>query len=305
MNQAFRNDMIAALSRPVKSISPKWFYDETGSDLFEQITALDEYYPTRTEAALLATIAPELSAGIPDGAVMVEFGSGASAKTRILLDAAPHLSAYVPMDISVEALDAAARSINADYPALEVWPVAGDFTHPIALPPEIAGRPRVGFFPGSTIGNFGPAGATDFLRAVRALLGEGASLIIGADLVKGQETLVAAYDDARGVTAAFNRNLLVRANREIGADFDLDAFSHRAVWNAAESRMEMHLVATTAQAVQIDGQTFGFTEGETLHTENSYKFTRAGFETLAATAGWRLGRSWVSPPPEFAVFVLD
>ena len=305
MNQAFREDMIAALSRPVKSISPKWFYDEAGSDLFEQITGLDEYYPTRTEAALLARIALELAAAIPQGAVLVEFGSGASAKTRILLDGAPQLSAYVPMDISVEALDAAARSINADYPALEVWPVAGDFTHPIALPPEVAGRPRVGFFPGSTIGNFGPVGAVEFLRAVKALLGEGASMIIGADLVKDVDTLVAAYDDARGVTAAFNLNLLARANREIGADFDLAAFSHRAEWNAAESRMEMHLVSKSAQTVHIAGEAFSFSEDETLHTENSYKFTRAGFEALAASAGWRLGRRWVSPPPEFAVFILN
>ncbi len=297
--------MIAALSRPVKSISPKWFYDEAGSELFEQITALDEYYPTRTEAALLASIAPELSAVIPDGAALVEFGSGASAKTRILLDAAPQLSAYVPMDISVEALDAAARSINADYPALDVWSVAGDFTHPIALPAQVEGRPRVGFFPGSTIGNFGPVGAQQFLGEVRDLLGGGASMIIGADMVKDGQTLVAAYDDARGVTAAFNLNLLARANREIGADFDLDGFSHRAVWNAAESRMEMHLVSRSAQTVHIDGRTFDFAAGETLHTENSYKFTRAGFEALAASAGWRLGRSWVSPPPEFAVFVLN
>jgi dimethylhistidine N-methyltransferase len=305
VNQAFHDDMIAALSRPVKSISPKWFYDEAGSDLFEQITTLEEYYPTRTEAALLANIAPELSSAIPDGAVMVEFGSGASAKTRILLDAAPQLSAYVPMDISVEALDAAARNINADYPALEVWPVAGDFTHPIALPAQVAGRVRVGFFPGSTIGNFGPVGAADFLTAVRGLLGKGASLIIGADLVKDAATLVTAYDDRRGVTAAFNLNLLARANREIGADFDLRAFDHRAVWNADESRMEMHLVSRSAQTVHIDGRPFAFSAGESLHTENSYKFTRAGFEALANSAGWRLERSWVSPAPEFAVFVLN
>lgn len=297
--------MIAALSLPVKRISPKWFYDVAGSELFEQITGLEEYYPTRTEAGLLAKIASELSAGIPDGAVLVEFGSGASAKTRILLDAAPQLSAYVPMDISVEALDAAARSINADYPALEVWPVAGDFTHPIALPPQVAGRPRVGFFPGSTIGNFGPAGAAEFLGELKVRLGEGASLIIGADLVKDAKTLVAAYDDARGVTAAFNLNLLARANREIAADFDLGNFSHRAVWNASDSRMEMHLVSKTARSVHIAGRAFAFAEGESLHTENSYKFTRSGFEALAASAGWRFGRSWVSPPPEFAVFVLN
>lgn len=305
INASFRDDLIEALRRTPKSISPKWFYDERGSDLFEAITALPEYYPTRTEATLLARIAPELAAGIPDGAALVEFGSGASAKTRILLDAAPQLSAYVPMDISVEALDAAARRINADYPALEVWPVAGDFTHPISLPDEVAGRPTVGFFPGSTIGNFGRDGAEVFLRTVRTLLGERASLIIGADIVKDRATLERAYDDAAGVTAAFNLNLLERANREAGADFDLDAFAHRAVWNEALERIEMHLVSLKPQVVRIAGQAFLFGEGETLHTENSHKFTEAGFEALAAAAGWRLGRSWISPAPEFAVFVLN
>ena len=304
VNTEFRDAMVEALSLPVKAISPKWFYDEAGSDLFEQITGLDEYYPTRTEAALLQHIAPELSARIPDGAVLVEFGSGASAKTRILLDAAPQLSAYVPLDISVEALAAAAARINADYPELAVHPVAGDFTQPMALPAAVDGRPRVGFFPGSTIGNFGPVGAAAFLRSVRALLGEGAGMIIGADLAKDEATLVAAYDDARGITAAFNLNLLARANREIGADFDLAAFAHRAVWNPRDSRMEMHLVSKKPQVVRIDGQGFLFAEGESLHTENSYKFTRAGFEALAASAGWRLDGSWISPPPEFAVFLL-
>lgn len=305
MNTEFRDAMVEALSRPVKAISPKWFYDETGSDLFEQITVLDEYYPTRTEATLLQRIAPELATHIPDGAVLVEFGSGASAKTRILLDAAPQLSAYVPLDISVEALEAAAASINADYPDLTVHPVAGDFTQPMSLPAALAGRPRVGFFPGSTIGNFGPVGAGTFLRSVRVLLGEGARMIIGADLAKDEATLVAAYDDAKGVTAAFNLNLLARANREIGSDFDLSAFAHRAVWNAGDSRMEMHLVSRKPQVVRIDGRAFLFAEGESLHTENSYKFTRAGFEAMAASAGWRLGGSWVSPPPEFAVFLTD
>lgn len=300
----FRDAMVEALSRPVKAISPKWFYDEAGSELFEQITELDEYYPTRTEAALLERIAPELSARIPAGAVLVEFGSGASAKTRILLDAAPQLSAYVPLDISAEALVAAAARINADYPGLEVHPVEGDFTQPMTLPDAVAGRPRVGFFPGSTIGNFAPPAAAAFLRAVRVLLGDEATLIIGADIVKAEATLVAAYDDARGVTAAFNRNLLVRANRELGADFDLDAFTHRAIWNPADSRMEMHLVSLKPQVVRLDGRGFLFGEGETLHTENSYKFTREGFAALASAGGWRLGDDWISPPPEFAVFLL-
>jgi len=300
----FREAMVAALSGAPKRISPKWFYDETGSALFEEITRLDEYYPTRTEAALLSRIAPELSAFIPDGAVLVEFGSGASAKTRILLDAAPQLSAYVPLDISAEALAAAAGRINADYPALAVHPVVGDFTRPMTLPRAVAGLPRIGFFPGSTIGNFAPETAVSFLRQVRLLLGEGASMIIGADMVKDGAALEAAYDDARGVTAAFNLNLLARANRELGADFDLSAFAHRAVWNPAAGRIEMHLVSGKPQAVRIDGRSFLFSEGETLHTENSYKFTRAGFEALAASAGWKLGGGWVSPPPEFAVFLI-
>jgi len=297
--------MVEALSRPVKAISPKWFYDRAGSVLFEQITHLPEYYPTRAEAALLSDIAPALAADIPQGAVLVEFGSGASAKTRILLDAAKQLSAYVPLDISPDALAAAAASINADYPDLEVVPVTGDFTQPMVLPSHLDGRPRVGFFPGSTIGNFGPAAAAAFLRTVRILLGEGASFIVGADIAKDEAALVAAYDDAAGVTAAFNLNLLERANREIGADFDLDAFSHRAVWNPQASRIEMHLVSDKPQVVRVAGQAFLFAEGETLHTENSYKFTVAGFEALAASAGWRLGRRWLSPPPEFAIFVLD
>lgn len=303
-NDAFRDAMVEALARPVKSISPKWFYDERGSELFEQITALDEYYPTRTEAALLERIAPELSSRIPADAVLVEFGSGASAKTRILLDAAPQLSAYVPLDISAEALAAAADRINADYPGLAVHPVVGDFTQPMTMPAAVAGRPRVGFFPGSTIGNFAPPAAASFLRAVRVLLGDDASLIIGADLVKDEETLVAAYDDACGVTAAFNLNLLERANRELGADFDLGAFAHRAVWNPVDSRMEMHLVSLKPQVIRLDGRGFLFGDGETLHTENSYKFTRVGFEALASAGGWRLGDGWVSPPPEFAIFLL-
>ena len=184
-------------------------------------------------------------------------------------------------------------------------PVTGDFTQPMTLPSALDGRPRVGFFPGSTIGNFGPEAAGSFLRAVRVLLGQGGSMIIGADLAKDEATLVAAYDDAAGVTADFNLNLLERANREIGADFDVSAFAHRAVWNPAASRIEMHLVSRKRQTVRLDGHAFDFEEGETLHTENSYKFTLSGFEALAASAGWRLERSWVTPAPEFAVFVLN
>jgi len=304
LNEEFRDALQEALSRPQKSISPKWFYDGEGSALFEAITRLPEYYPTRTETALLERIAPEAAGEIPDGAVLVEYGSGASAKTRILLDAAPQIAAYVPIDISPAALAEAAASLKADYPRLIVRPVEGDFTREIDLPAELACRPRVGFFPGSTIGNFGPEGARRFLVEAKAQLGDGAELIVGVDLAKDEATLVAAYDDAAGVTAAFNLNLLARANREAGADFDLDAFEHRAVWNADESRIEMHLVSRRDQSVRVGGASFAFRAGESLHTENSYKFTVGGFEALAASAGWTTGRRWVSPPPEFAVILL-
>lgn len=304
MNEPFREALIEGLSRSPKSLSPKWFYDEAGSDLFEQITRLEEYYPTRTETALLRAIAPELAAEIPAGAVLVEFGSGASEKTRLLLDAAPQIQAYVPIDISRSALEAAAARLGADYPRLHIRPLEADFTQPTPPGALANGLSRVGFFPGSTIGNFAPAEAVAFLAAAREMLGPGATFIVGADLAKDEDTLVSAYDDAEGVTAAFNLNLLERANREAGADFHANAFMHRAVWDPAESRIEMHLVSLVSQAVRIGEQLFRFQEGETLHTENSYKFTVEGFGDLARRAGWTIGRKWVSPPPAFAVFLL-
>jgi len=303
-DSSFLEDMRAALARSPKSISPKWFYDDAGSRLFDAITDLPEYYPTATETALLKRIAPELSAAIPPGAVMIEFGSGASAKTRLLLDAAPQLSAYVPLDISQDALSAAAARISADYPKLTVAPVVGDFTEALRLPGLVAGRPLVGFFPGSTIGNFAPDEGRLFLRSVRTLLGGDAALIVGVDLVKPVDVLHAAYDDSQGVTAAFNKNVLARANRELGANFDLGAFTHEARWNAEKSRVEMHLVSVKAQSVSVGGRSFHFAAGESLHTENSHKFTVEGFRALADSSGWRLARSWVSPAPEFAIFLL-
>lgn len=300
----FETDVVAGLSRPRKQIPPKHFYDAEGSRLFEAITELEEYYPTRTELALLRASAGEIAAKIPDGAVLVEFGSGASLKTRILLDAAPQIAAYAPIDISESALAAAAESIRADYPQLEVAPLVDDFTKALRLPAAAEGRPVVGFFPGSTIGNFTPAEARAFLEGARRLLGPGAALLVGIDLVKDETTLVAAYDDARGVTAAFNKNLLARINRELGGDFDLEAFAHRAVWNAAESRIEMHLVSLKDQVVRVAGRTFRFTAGETLHTENSYKFTIQGFGRLASQAGWRLEGEWASAHPAFAAVLL-
>jgi dimethylhistidine N-methyltransferase len=302
--ESFRRDVLEGLARTPKSIPPKWFYDARGSDLFEAICEAPEYYPTRTETELLARIAPELSARIANDAVLIEYGSGASAKTRLLLDAAPQLGAYAPIDISVSALEAAAASIRRDYPDLLVEPLARDFTASGEAPAVAAGRPRVGFFPGSTIGNFDPEEGVRLLTEAKALMGEGGLFILGADLVKERAVLTAAYDDAGGVTAAFNKNLLVRINRELGGDFDLDAFDHRAVWNAVDSRIEMHLVSRAAQSVRIGGASFNFGAGESLHTENSYKFTVEDITGMARRAGWRLIERWIAPPPAFAVFLF-
>lgn len=297
-------DVLQGLSKPQKSIPPKYLYDAEGSRLFEAITKLEEYYPTRTEVVLLRRSAPEIAHSIPDGAALVEFGSGASTKTRVLLDAAPQIFVYVPIDISAAALTAAARAIRADYPRLEVAPLRDDFTRALRLPDEAQGRPVVGFFPGSTVGNFGRDEARIFLANARRLLGSGAALLVGIDIVKDPASLLAAYDDARGVTAAFNKNLLARINRELGADFDLSAFAHRAVWNADATRVEMHLESLKAQTVQVAGRAFRFAAGETLHTENSHKFTLAGFAALAAESGWTLEKRWANPEPAFALVLL-
>lgn len=301
---AFRRDLTEGLSAPVKSLPPKWFYDAEGSRLFEDITDLPEYYPTRQEAGLLAEIAPALAEAFGPEATLVEFGSGASAKTRILLDALPDLAAYVPIDISPDALNAAADSLRTAYPTLTVTPIVADFGHLDPLPPlEGQGR-RVGFFPGSTIGNLEPEEAVSFMTGARRLLGEGALFLLGVDLVKDPATLVAAYDDAQGVTAAFNRNVLVRANRELGADFDLSAFDHHAVWNAADQRMEMHLVATRAMTVDVGDRRFRFAAGETIHTESSRKFTQETLRAMVEAAGWTVVRFDVSAEPSVAMVLL-
>jgi dimethylhistidine N-methyltransferase len=300
----FAKDVLAGLAKPQKAIPPKYFYDAEGSRLFEAITELAEYYPTRTEIALLRRTAGEIAGLIAPGSALVEFGSGASTKTRILLDAAPQVGVYVPIDISQTALDEAAAAIRRDYPKLPVAPLTDDFTNALNLPSAVQGRPVTGFFPGSTIGNFTAEEARTFLVRARHLLGEGASFLVGIDLVKPEATLVAAYDDALGVTAAFNKNLLDRINRELGGDFDLDAFVHRAIWNADESRIEMHLESLRDQQVTVAGHTFSFRAGETLHTENSCKFTVEGFGALAEAAGWTLERTWSSEQPAFATVLL-
>jgi dimethylhistidine N-methyltransferase len=300
----FAVDVIAGLSAREKTLPPKYFYDAAGSELFEAIGRTPEYYPTRVETALLQQFASEIATGIPEGAVLVEFGSGASDKTRVILDAAAQIAAYVPIDISEDALAKAAAPLARDYPTLLVDPVAEDFTGAIRLPAVAQGRIKIGFFPGSTIGNFTPAEALRFLRSVRQLLGDDSVLLIGADLVKDEATLVAAYDDVEGITARFNKNLLTRINRELGGDFDLDAFDHLAIWNAELTRMEMHLVSRADQIVNTAKHTFAFKAGERLHTENSHKFTTKSFADLAAQAGWSVRREWISTTPQFAVFSL-
>ena len=293
----FRTDVLEGLSRPRKALPCKWLYDRAGSTLFEEICELPEYYPTRTEVAILEQAAPDLAATIPVGAVLVEFGSGSSRKTRLLLDAAPQLSAYAPIDISEDALAPATAALRQDYPRLEVTPLCGDFTHPAPLPERYSDAPRVGFFPGSTIGNFAPADAEGFLRRARDLLGDRSLFVVGVDLRKDTRVLEAAYDDAQGVTAAFDLNLLTRINRELEGSFALERFRHRAVWDAEESRVEMRLESLADQVVTVAGRRFAFKEGETIHTENSYKYAPEVFAALAERAGWTVERTWTAPRP--------
>lgn len=302
--QAFRRELTEGLAASPKSISPKWLYDAKGSELFEDITRLPEYYPTRQERALLRRVAPTWAKGVGPDATLVELGSGASEKTRIVLDALPALAAYIPLDISQSALEEAAASIRADYPKLDVRPVLGDFSALPSLPDDLPSGRRVGFFPGSTLGNLERDEAVRLLASSCRMLGEDALFILGVDLIKDRETLEAAYDDAQGVTARFNLNLLERANRELGTDFDLTAFRHRAVWNEACSRIEMHLEAVRDTQVTLDGMTYDFAGGETLHTESSRKFSRDQIEQLASASGWSV-RDWAqSDAPSVALAVL-
>ena len=300
----FREALLTGLSRPRKAMSPKWFYDARGSELFEDITRLEAYYPTRQEAALLKTIAPRLAEAFGPGAVLVEFGSGASEKTRTLLDAVTDLAAYVAIDISPDALAEAKARLEGLYPSLPVRTLAGDFLALERLPHDLPEGRRVGFFPGSTIGNLEPPEAVAFLTTARRLLGPDALFLLGVDLVKDVGVLERAYDDPEGVTAAFNMNLLVRANRELKADFDLSAFRHKAVWNAARSAVEMHLESRRAQTVHVAGRTFGFDAGETIHTESSRKFTELSLRDMVTAAGWTLLKIDVAPEPSVALALL-
>jgi dimethylhistidine N-methyltransferase len=300
---------LAGLLAPRKTLPAKLFYDDEGCRLFYQITELPEYYLTRTETGLLERVAPQVAMDLSAGAVLVEYGASDEEKAGYLLrsrdPAGRHLfGAYVPIDVAAPALRRMQVRLEAVYPELTILPVAADFLDPVALPSLSGHGPILGFFPGSTIGNLEPSAASQFLQRARVALGSGAGFLLGADLRKDPSILIPAYDDAAGVTAAFNLNLLRRLNREAGGDFDLDSFSHRAVWNDAESRIEMHLVSGRAQTVHVGGHALAFAMGETIHTENSYKHTPGRMIGLAETAGWRLRQMWTDPAEMFAIFLF-
>ena len=303
--QTFLEDVLEGLRLPQKEVYSKYFYDRRGSELFDEITELDEYYPTRTELAIMERHIDEMVAALGPEIMLVEYGSGSSSKTRILLDHLDNLVAYVPIDISKGHLLDTASGLAADYPSVEVLPVVADYTQDIALPrPSRTPRRVVGYFPGSTIGNFDREAAHEFLGAVAHEVGSGGGLLIGADLKKDVGILERAYNDAAGVTAAFNLNLLHRMNRELAADFDPDQFEHVAFWSEAEGRIEMHLRSKRAQTVHLDGIAIHFAEGETIHTENSHKF---GVEEFAGLAHpWFEQRKvWVDEGRLFSVQYLE
>ena len=302
--EAFRRDVLAGLAAPVPAVPARWLYDRRGSELFDAITRLPSYYPTRVETALLHKIMPEVAARIRGGAAVVEFGAGSATKTPILLEAiAP--AAYVPVDISGEYLEQSAAELQQRFPRLDVIPVVADFARPFGLPAGIEQLPRLGFFPGSTIGNFVQQSATDLLRQFRDLLGVGAQLLIGMDRVKPVERLIAAYDDPEGVTAEFNFNLLERINRELDGNIALDAFRHEARWNDMLSRIEMHLVATRDVEFMVSGERFRFREGSSIHTENSHKYGLRGGRMLLLAGGWTPVVEWTDDAGDFALVLAE
>jgi dimethylhistidine N-methyltransferase len=296
--------IIKGLSQPHKTLPSAYLYDAHGSALFERITDLPEYYPTRTETTILAEQADQIAAETPAGTLLIEYGSGSSRKTEILLEALPSIAAYVPIDVSQAALAEACARLAGRFPKLRIVPVEGDFTAPLELPPDLAAYPRLGFFPGSTIGNFTSTEASTLLAGMARNLGTEGRLIIGVDLLKDASRLLAAYNDSAGVTAEFNLNLLVRLNREMGANFDLARFVHKAIFNEAEGRIEMRLVSLAAQTVTLGPNLFHFAEGEAIHTENSYKYSVPQFQALAARAGWHPRRVWTDADRLFSLHEL-
>ena len=304
VDPAFREDVLAGLSAYVPAVPARWLYDRRGSELFDEITRLPAYYPTRTETALLKVILPDIAKCVHAGAAVVEFGAGSATKTPLLLEAI-NPAAYVPVDISGDYLRESAAEIADRFPSISVEPVVADFARPFELPDSFAALPKLGFFPGSTIGNFVPRTATDLLRSFRDLLGVGSQLLIGMDKVKPVERLIAAYDDPTGITAAFNLNLLERINRELDGDIPLDAFRHEARWNDILSRIEMHLVAARDVTFTISGRSFSFTKGSSIHTENSHKYGQRGARVLLLAGGWTPLAEWTDPAGDFAVILAE
>jgi dimethylhistidine N-methyltransferase len=299
-----RTEIVAGLSQPQKTLPCKLFYDEMGSQLFDKICDLPEYYPTRTELQIMRDHIGEMVAAMGPRPLIVEYGSGSSLKTRLLLDRLPCAAGYVPIDISASHLKQAARSLAAAYPRLPIHPIITDYTRPFQLPSLSAGAGSqvVAYFPGSTIGNFEPEQGLDFLKVIRTTCGPKCGLLIGVDLKKDPATLHAAYNDGAQVTAAFNLNLLRHINREIGADFNLDEFAHYAFYEPTQGRMEMHLVSRKAQAVDLgQGAQAVFDEGESIHTESCHKYTLRDFELIAEEAGYSRVAVWTDPHRWFSV----
>ncbi len=304
VDRAFRADVLQGLSEAQKAIPARWLYDDAGSQLFEDITRLPEYYPTRSEREILEACGAEFADLIGPDRAVVEFGSGSSVKTPLLLSAIDP-AAYVPLDISGDFLRASSAELSAKFPGLPVYPVEADFMRRVELPTEVAGMPKLGFFPGSTIGNMVARTAVDLLRTMRETLGEGSKLLIGMDLIKDRKVLIAAYDDAAGVTAEFNLNLIRRIIRELDADIPFDALQHVARWNDEFARIEMHLVATRDLQFTVSGKSFAMREGESIHTENSHKFNRRTGNTLLLAGGWTPVQRWTDSEERFSLVLAD
>ncbi|GAA0275730.1 L-histidine N(alpha)-methyltransferase [Alteraurantiacibacter aestuarii] len=304
VDRAFRADVLAGLAQRQKAVPARWLYDDAGSQLFEDITRLPEYYPTRAETEILQARGAEFADLIGPGRAVVEFGSGSSVKTPLLLGAIDP-GAYVPLDIAGDFLRAAAAELSANFPGLPVHPVEADFTRTVTLPAEVADMPKLGFFPGSTIGNMVPRTAVDLLRSMRETLGSQSKLLIGMDLVKSRDTLIAAYDDAKGVTAQFNLNLARRINRELDGTIPVDKLRHKARWNDTFARIEMHLQAAQDLSFDVSGKSFTMQAGETIHTENSHKFRRRSQNMLLLAGGWTPLKRWVDGKRRFSLILAE
>jgi L-histidine Nalpha-methyltransferase len=304
VDTAFREDVLRGLSQESKAVPARWLYDDAGSQLFEDITQLPEYYPTRAETEILEEQSSSFSQMITPGCAVVEFGSGSSVKTPLLLSAIDP-AAYVPLDISGDFLRASAKELAAKFPQVPIYPVEADFMRQVQLPSAVSDLPKLGFFPGSTIGNMVPRTAVDLLRNMRETLGVGATLLIGMDLIKEAAVLEAAYDDAAGVTAEFNYNLVRRINRELEGDIELNALKHEARWNDEYARVEMHLVAQTDISFHVAGKKFALAKGESIHTENSHKFNRRTSSMMLLAGGWEPQTRWLDEKEQFSLILAE